>query len=148
MQPTGRAQSLSDPNSADPRAVFKQQCWTLGSHTAVANPATGVGSNIIVTGAVPAPSRAPTLTHCIISSIKILRYSQVCNISSPKSPAHQIRLAVKFLLSGLQQQRVSAENKKCLYNCASPCSCASSICNHLLPFPPPFLTAIKERSSQ
>lgn len=131
MQPTGRAQSLSDPNPADPRAVFKEQCWALGSHTAVANLATGVGSNVVVTGAVPALSRAPTLTHCITSSIKILSYSQVCNVSCPKSPAQQIRLSVEFLLSGLQQQRASPANKKCLYNCASPHFRASSICNHL-----------------
>lgn len=134
-----------------PRAAFKEQCWALGSHTAVANLGAGVGSDIMVTGSVPTPNQAPTLTRCITSPVKILSYSQVCNISCPKSPTQQIRFSVKFLLSELQQKRESPANKKCLCNCTSPHFCANSICKHLsflCCLSPPFLTAIKEKSRQ
>lgn len=119
------------PDPLDPGAAFEEQCWASGSRAAMANLGAGVGSDVMVTGAVPTPGRAPTLTRCITSTIKTLGYSQACNVSSPKSPTQQIRFSVKFLLSELQRKRESPASKRCLCNCTGPHFCASSLCNHL-----------------
>lgn len=47
------------------RSVVASRHFCLSSFSSVANPSTGVGRDRAVTGSVPAPSPAPTLTHCI-----------------------------------------------------------------------------------
>lgn len=61
------------------------------SFPSVAKPGTGVGRDRMVTGSVPDPSPAPTLTHCITALSKNLSYRQVCTILCPKSQTQKIR---------------------------------------------------------
>lgn len=79
-----------------------------------------------VTGSVPDPSPAPTLTHCITALSK----PSVTGMSAPYC-VQKVKLrrsdVSQIPLPALQQ---SPANEKCHCSHTSPCSCASSTCTH------------------
>lgn len=106
---------------------LQDTCGCPSSSSSVANPSTGVGRDRAVTGPVPDPSPAPTLTHCITAlekpsvTVKPARY---CVQKAPLS-----RSDVQL---NLNSSLCTSAKQKCLCSHSSPGSCASSTCTHLL----------------